>query len=259
MKLQAKILEGSALSHGFYTRKGGVSPPPYESLNTGLGSKDDPHNVHENRARIARDLGVEPSALASPYLIHSNICHIVTNARAERPKGDALVTKQKGLALGVLHADCGPVLFYDAHAQIIGAAHAGWRGAFTGILTATLEAMESIGAKRANIKAALGPTIHPASYEVTEAFRANFLAKSITFERYFSLGRDAGHFQFDLPSFIMDQLAQAGIDAENLSRCTYQDRDDDGNPIWFSYRRSQHENLGDYGRHMSAIALKGET
>lgn len=258
MKRQAAIFNQAQVSHGFYNREGGVSPAPYASLNTGLGSNDDQNNVIENRARIARDLGVHPSRLASPYLIHSNICHIVTSAATERPKGDALVTNQRGLALGVLHADCGPVIFHDRKAQVIGAAHAGWRGAFTGILEATIEAMGSLGATRDNIKAALGPTIHQASYEVSSDFREDFLKSNVAFDTYFLPGKDDKHFQFDLPSFIMKRLDEAGIEAENLGCCTYSDTTDDGAAEWFSYRRSQHENLGDYGRHMSAIALRGE-
>lgn len=258
MKRQAEIFNQAEISHGFYNREGGLSAAPYESLNTGLGSNDDPQNVIENRARIARDLGVDPSRLASPYLIHSNICHIVTDATTERPKGDAVVTNQRGLALGVLHADCGPVLFHDSEAGVIGAAHAGWRGAFTGILESTIEAMESLGATRGTIKAALGPTIHQASYEVSSGFRDDFLKKNVAFDAYFLPGKDGEHFQFDLPSFIMKRLEDAGVDAENLRCCTYSDRTDYGAAEWFSYRRSQHENLGDYGRHMSAIALRGE-
>lgn len=257
MKILADNLTKLGIKHGFYGRSGGVSPPPYDSLNTGLGSDDVRANVIENRARIARDLGVEPERLASAYLIHSNICHIIDDTNEQRPKGDALVTNRKGLALGVLHADCGPILFHDAHTGVIGAAHAGWRGALTGIIPATIEAMESLGAKRDHIQAALGPTIHPAAYEVSAAFREQFRAQNADYAQFFSQGRDDDHFQFDLPAFIMARLADEDVDAENLARCTYSDQNDAGVFQWFSYRRAQHQNCRDYGRHMSAIVLDG--
>lgn len=255
MKILAENLAAQCIKHGFYNRSGGVSPQPYDSLNTGLGSDDARANVLENRARIARDLGVEPPHLASAYLIHSNICHIIDAATAERPKGDALVTNKKGIALGVLHADCGPILFHDAQAGVIGAAHAGWRGALTGIIPATIQAMESLGAQRSQIRAALGPTIHPAAYEVSAPFKEEFRAHDAAYDQFFTQGRDAEHFQFDLPAFIMARLEDEGVAADNLALCTYSDLDELGAHRWFSYRRSQHEGLSDYGRHMSAIAL----
>lgn len=254
-KTLADNLAAIGVNHGFYGRLGGVSPAPYASLNTGLGSDDARANVIENRTRIARDLGIELPKLASAYLIHSNICHIIETATEERPKGDALVTRNKGIALGVLHADCGPILFCDDQAGVIGAAHAGWRGALTGIIPATIKAMESLGAKRLHIRAALGPTIHPAAYEVSATFGEQFREKNPDYEQFFVPGRDAMHFQFDLPSFIMARIADEGVAAENLARCTYSEVDDAGHHQWFSYRRAQHEGLPDYGRHMSAIVL----
>src|SRR5215470_11303747 len=257
--LMATMLQSSVLSalagirHGFFTRMGGVSRGCYESLNGGVGSNDTPAHVAENRARMATAVGVLPERLISAYQIHSPIVVTVdapwdVNAR---PKADAIVTRASGLAIAVSTADCGPILFADAEAGVIGAAHAGWRGALSGVAEATIAAMEQCGADRSRIVTALGPMIRQQNYEVGPEFIAQFSADDVSNERFFESAPRAGHALFDLAGYIAARLARAGIGRiDDLDRCTYAEPE-----TFFSYRRSVHRREPDYGRHLNAIAL----
>jgi YfiH family protein len=257
----ATMLQSPALSaltgirHGFFTRTGGVSTGCYESLNGGVGSDDTPAHVAENRARMAAAVGVSPERLISAYQIHSPVVVTVDapwGANA-RPKADAIVTRVSGLAIAVSTADCGPILFADPRAGVIGAAHAGWRGAFSGVAEATIAAMEQCGADRSRIVAALGPMIRQQNYEVGPEFVAQFAAEDSSNARFFQNAPRAGHSLFDLPGYIAARLAWAGIDrVDDLGRCTYAEPE-----TFFSYRRSVHRSEPDYGRHLNAIALAG--
>lgn len=249
--LQAGILAAPGIAHGFFTRHGGVSAGVYASLNGGVGSRDDPKAVVENRRRMAAHLRIDPAYLLVPYQIHSPAALIVTEAFAERPRCDALVTAMPGLGLGVTGADCGMVLFADQEARVIGAAHAGWKGALDGVLEATLEAMETLGARRAFTAAVLGPAISRKSYEVGAEFAERFFAASRDHARFFSASGRDGHFMFDLPGFIAMRLRLGGIGSfDDLARDTYAEPEN-----FFSYRRSVHKNEPDYGRQIAAIAL----
>lgn len=255
----AAMLEAPSLArlagirHAFFTRAGGVSEGVYASLNGGPGSDDAPAKVAENRARMAAALGVTPDRLLTAYQIHSP--DVVTVERPwepqQRPRADAIVTRVPGLAIGVTTADCGPVLFADETAGVIGAAHAGWRGAATGVLEATIAAMERCGADRARIAAALGPMIRQANYEVGPEFVARFQADDASNARFFRPATRPGHALFDLPGYIAARLTAAGIArVEDVGHCTYADA-----ARFFSYRRSTHRREPDYGRHINAIAL----
>ncbi|MBN9062866.1 MAG: polyphenol oxidase [Rhizobiales bacterium 65-9] len=240
------------IAHAFFTRQGGVSKGIYASLNGGLGSDDDRAHVIKNRARMARALGVADDALVSLHQIHSADVIAVTAPHAgERPMADALVTATPGLALAIAHADCGPVLFADRIHRVIGAAHAGWKGAFTGVLENTVSAMEKLGARRENIVASLGPTIGPKSYEVGPEFVARLTENDESRDRFFAPSENPGHALFDLPSYILTRLREAGVAAHDLALDTYADAD-----RFFSYRRSVHRKEEDYGRLISAIALR---
>ena len=197
--LRASILDAPGLTHGFFTRQGGVSTGVYASLNGGVGSQDDPRSVAENRRRMAAHLCVDPAHLLVPYQIHSPKALIVTQAFVERPRCDALVTSVRGLGIGVTGADCGMILFADRGARVIAAAHAGWKGALDGVLEATLDAMETLGARRASTVAALGPMIARNSYEVDTEFADRFIAASTGHASFFSASARDGHFMFDLP------------------------------------------------------------
>ena len=240
------------ISHAFFTRKGGASEGIHASLNGGIGSSDDPERVLENRRRMAQALSVAPDALISVYQVHSPDAVLVEGPwGAERPKADAMVTKVPGLALAITTADCGPVLFADAQAGVIGAAHAGWRGAVTGVLESTVEAMERLGAQRSRIIAVLGPTISQAAYEVGPDFVQRFAEEAPGHERFFQPCEKPGHAMFDLPGFIGARLNAAGIGSfTNLGLCTYSDEEH-----FYSYRRTTHRKEPDYGRLISAIAL----
>jgi YfiH family protein len=253
------MLQAASLStlpgirHAFFTRDGGVSNGIYASLNGGVGSNDEPAHVAENRARMAASLGVRPDHLVTAYQIHSP--DVVTLdgpwAPQQRPRADALVTKRPGLAIAVTTADCGPVLLADGRACVVGAAHAGWRGAANGVLEATIAAMEDCGADRERIVAALGPMIRQSSYEVGPEFVAAFQAQDTANDRFFAPASRAGHALFDLAGYIATRLAAAGIrHIEDLGHCTYSDP-----ARFFSYRRSTHRRESDYGRHINAIAL----
>jgi YfiH family protein len=256
MMLQSQSLgrlEG--IRHGFFTREGGVSDGIYASLNGGIGSKDDQALVAENRARMARALDVTPDRFIGCYQIHSPEVVIAERAwtHADRPKADAIVTNVPDLAIGVSTADCGPLLFADEKARVIGAAHAGWRGAITGVIEATVAAMEKLGAERSRITAALGPLIRQQNYEVSQNFVDEFLRDDEGHARFFSPAGRAGHAMFDLPAFVEQRIRQSGIGAfEDLRLCTYADPE-----RFYSYRRSVHRAEPDYGRHINAIVLKG--
>jgi YfiH family protein len=253
MHIQAPALSAlPKIRHAFFTRQGGVSEGIYASLNGGIGSSDEPERVQENRRRMAEALSIAPDALISVYQVHSPDAVLVEGPWGpERPKADAMVTKVPGLALAITTADCGPVLFADAESGVIGAAHAGWRGAVTGVLESTLEAMERLGAQRSRIVAVLGPTISQAAYEVGPDFIQRFVEEAPGHERFLQPGKKPGHAMFDLPGFIGARLNAAGIEAfTDLRLCTYSDEE-----RFFSYRRTTHRKEPDYGRLISAITL----
>ncbi len=253
MKIEADVLKLDGIRHGFFTRQGGVSGGIYTSLNIGLGSDDERSSVLENRGRVADQLGIGADRLVSPYQIHSADVITVSAPFAQDAdrKADALVTATPGLAIGIATADCGPLLFADTKAGVIGAAHSGWKGAVTGILQNTVAAMEALGATRTNITAVLGPTISQSAYEVGPEFKERFLQEHPDNTRYFKPSERAEHFMFDLPAFITDKLQALGLGAvADLALCTYADED-----RFFSYRRTTHRKEPDYGRQISAIAL----
>lgn len=239
--------------HAFFTRQGGVSDGIYASLNGGLGSGDDPAHVVANRARMAEQIGIEPENLVSLHQIHSATVVTATAhwPRAERPRADGVVTATPHLALGILTADCGPVLFADHGAGVIGACHAGWGGALGGVLEATVDAMVALGAAREDIVGVLGPTIGPTAYEVGPEFKARFLAAEAGNAAYFLPSERAEHAMFDLPAYIVARLEATGIgEVANVGLCTYSDEE-----RFFSYRRTTHRGEPDYGRQISAITL----
>lgn len=254
MKLTAASLSAlPSIRHGFFTRRGGVSDGIYASLNCGVGSDDDRVAVAQNRARVAAALGVAPDRLATPYQIHSDVAVIVDEPwrPGEGPKADAVVTARPGIAIGVGTADCGPILFADAEAGVIGAAHSGWKGAIGGVLEATVAAMECLGASRARMIAVLGPTISRQAYEVGPEFRARFLDADEGNERYFTPSDRAEHHHFDLPAYIGARIMASGVGRfDDLALCTYADP-----KRFFSYRRTTHRGEPDYGRLLHAIAI----
>jgi YfiH family protein len=252
--LQARSLASLAgIRHAFFTRAGGVSGGVYATLNSGIGSHDSPDNVATNRAHMAAAIGVAPDRLLTCYQIHSPDV-VVAEAPwgpQERPRADAIVTRARGLAIGVSTADCGPVLLADPAARVIGAAHAGWRGALAGVTDAAIAAMERLGATRSRIVAALGPMIRQPSYETGSDLRARFMAADTANARFFAPAARDGHYMFDLAGYIAARLAAAGIgQIEDVGACTYADPE-----RFFSYRRSTHRNEPDYGRHVNAIVL----
>ena len=254
MMVRAETLALPGIRHAFFTRQGGVSFGCYESLNGGTGSHDSPARVAENRLRMATALGTAAERLLTVYQTHS--AHVVTAETpwpaAARPRADALVTQVPSLAIGVTTADCGPVLLADPQARVIGAAHAGWRGALSGVLEATVAAMVRLGATPTNMRAALGPLIRQSNYEVGPDLIERFAAEDSTAMRFFAPGSRQGHAQFDLAGYIAARLKRAGVDRiEDLGRCTYADA-----ALFFSYRRATHRAEADYGRHVSAIVLQ---
>ena len=252
--LQAASLSTLArIRHAFFTRSGGVSQGVYDSLNGGVGSNDAPAKVTENRARMAAALGVKPDHLLTAYQIHSPDVVVADQpwTQEKRPHADAIVTRTPRLAIGVSTADCGPLLLADAEAGVIGAAHSGWRGALTGVIEAAIAAMETLGAERSRIVAALGPTIRQPNYEVGPEFVARFLAADADNTRFFAASERAGHAMFDLAGYIADRVQRADIvNFEDLGLCTYAEPE-----RFFSYRRTTKQGEPDYGRHINAIAL----
>ena len=254
MMLSSPLLSSiPGLRHAFFTRDGGVSDGVYGSLNGGLGSGDDPADVRENRRRMAEQMGVSPEYLLNVHQVHSPDAVVATGPwqSPSRPKADAIVTRAEGLAIGVTTADCGPVLLVDPNARVIGAAHAGWRGALTGILESTIDAMEKLGAERKDTVAAIGPLIRQPSYEVGSEFVVRFIEADADNAIFFLPAARDGHSMFDLAGFIRMRLENAGIlMIDDLDIDTYSDE------RCYSYRRSVHRNEPDYGRHVHAIILE---
>ncbi len=254
MKLDSPLLSAiPGLRHAFFTRDGGVSGGVYASLNGGIGSDDDPAKISENRRRMAGAMGVEPSHFLSVHQTHSPDVVVADGPwqSTSRPLADAIVTRTEGLAIGATAADCGPILLADPSARVIGAAHAGWKGALTGIVESTVDAMEKLGAERGGIVAAIGPLIRQHSYEVGSEFVERFIEADADNAPFFIPAAREGHAMFDLAGFIRMRLENAGvlmIDDTGLD--TYSDE------RFFSYRRSVHRNEPDYGRHVHSIALE---
>jgi polyphenol oxidase len=241
------------IRHAFFTRAGGVSDGVYASLNAGVGSNDAPQNVAENRARMAAALGVHPECFLTCYQVHSpNAVVAVEPWGADaRPRADAIVTTVAGLAIGVSTADCGPVLLADAQARVIGAAHAGWRGALAGVTDETIAAMERLGAARERIVAAVGPMIRQPNYETGTDVWDRFIAADPANARFFRPSTRERHFMFDLAGYVIARLAAARIGTiEDVDACTYADAEK-----FYSYRRMTHRSEADYGRHVNAIVL----
>lgn len=240
----------SPVHHGFFTRKGGASSGIFEGLNCGLGSSDQREAVQLNRARVAEAMGVAPENLIGVHQVHSADVATITQASKERPQADALVTNQPGLALAILTADCQPVLFSDPDAGVIGAAHAGWRGALDGVLEATVDAMVALGGRRENIRAVIGPTISQPAYEVGPEFFDSFMSRDPAHEQYFIQG-EGDRMLFDLPALGLAKLRAAGIkQAVWSNHCTYSDAE-----RFYSFRRTTHAKEADYGRLISCIRL----
>ena len=256
MTLESPLLSAiPGLRHAFFTREGGVSGGIYGSLNGGVGSNDDPAHVEENRRRMAERLGVTPQHFLSVWQTHSPDVVVTTGPwqGEERPRADAIVTRTEGIAIGATAADCGPVLFVDPSARVIGAAHAGWKGALTGVLESTIEAMEKLGAERGRLIAAIGPMIRQPSYEVGGEFVERFIEADAEHALFFIPSVRAGHSMFDLAGFIRMRLENAGVPViDDTGIDTYSDE------RFFSYRRSVHRKEPDYGRHVHSIALERE-
>jgi polyphenol oxidase len=254
MRLESPLLAAiPGLRHAFFTRQGGVSNGFYAHLNGGLGSHDDPVKVIENRRRMTELMGVAPTNLLNVHQIHSPDA-VVANGPwdGQKPKADAIVTRTEGLAIAVTTADCGPVLLAEPNARVIGAAHAGWKGALTGVLEATVAAMEKLGAEPNGIVAAIGPMIRQPSYEVGSEFVTRFLDADADNAVFFLPASREGHAMFDLAGFIRNRLEAAGVlMIDDLGLDTYSDE------RFFSYRRSVHRGEKDYGRHVHAIVLEG--
>ena len=247
-----EIITSDALAprHGFFTRKGGASSGIFAGLNCGTGSTDQADIVAINRARVAAAMGSDVDHLVTVHQVHSADVVTVTAALSDRPRADALVTATPGLVLAVLTADCQPVLFADARAGVIGAAHAGWKGAKDGVLEATLDAMEALGATRAGITAVVGPCISQTAYEVGQEFYEAFTDDTPDARRFFING-NGDRMLFDLPSYGLWRLRQAGVGhAEWTRHCTYRDP-----ARFYSYRRTTHAGEADYGRLISVIRL----
>ena len=238
------------IKHGFFGRGGGASSGVFTGLNCGYGSSDQHDIVTINRGRVADALDVSHDHLVGVHQIHSADAVAIDRPHDHAPKADAMVTATKGIALGILTADCQPVLFADHKAGVIGAAHAGWKGALYGVLDATVAKMESLGSKRADIVAVIGPSISQPNYEVGPEFRSNFTDANPAYARFFMAGQD-DRFQFDLPAFGLHRLNEIGIGkAAWTGHCTYADAD-----RFYSYRRSVHLKQVDYGRLIAAIRL----
>jgi hypothetical protein len=250
--IQHDNLAGAGVEHAFFTREGGASTGIYASLNCGLGSGDDKETVRENRRRVLARIGLAADRLRTVYQVHGTTVWTVEDDRARAPKqADAMVTRMRGVGLGILTADCAPVLFADRAAGVVGAAHAGWKGAVSGVLAETVAAMEALGARRGAIEAAVGPCIAQASYEVGPEFPRPFLDEDRRNRAYFAAGRRAGRFQFDLAGYVASRLARLGLAGVSLTpadTCAEEGR-------FFSYRRTRLRGEPDYGRQISVIAL----
>ena len=248
--LQSRLLSEAGASHGFFGRAGGVSTGIFSSLNVGLGSTDDPANAAENRLRCQETLGGE--SLLTLYQIHSPDAVIVTEGwTGQGPRADGMATRLKGVAIGVLAADCMPFLFIDPEAEVIGAAHAGWRGALAGIIESTVQAMVSIGARADRIAAALGPSMRQPNFEVGLDVLDAFISKYPQAEQYFAAGVAPEKRQLDLAGFGRWRLAAAGVERlDDIGVCTVAESD-----AYFSYRASRRANEPDYGRNLSAISI----
>jgi YfiH family protein len=256
MRVGSSLLSAiPGLRHAFFTREGGVSDGIYQSLNAGLGSHDDPAKVAENRRRMAEQMEISPEHFLSVHQTHSPDVVVASGPweGASRPRADAIVTRTEGLAIGVTAADCGPILFVDPTARVIGAAHAGWKGALTGILESTVGAMEKLGAARSGIVAAIGPLIRQHSYEVGGEFVERFIEADAENALFFIPSAREDHAMFDLAGFIRMRLENTGVlMIDDIGVDTYSDE------RFFSYRRSVHRAEPDYGRHVHAIVLERE-
>jgi len=252
--IQAQTLAAlDGVQHRFFTRRGGVSTGLFSSLNCGYGSADAPENVRENRRRAAEQFGLDEPDLQTVHQIHSADVLMVAAERWSSPgapKADGLVTDRPGVALGVMAADCAPVLLADGVASVIGAAHAGWKGALGGVVDATIAAMEKLGARRERIRVVVGPCIGPESYEVGPEFPAPFLAQDEANAAFFRSATRVGHFMFDLPGYLVHRIARNGVAVSATGHDTLSGTDD-----FFSYRRNTLQGVRDYGRGLSAIAL----
>ena len=239
------------LAHGFFTRKGGASSGVFAGLNCGQGSSDQSEIVALNRARVAEALALTPETLVSVHQVHSPDVVHVTAPQADKPRADAMVTATPGLGLAILTADCQPVLFADTSAGVIGAAHAGWKGAEAGVLEATVDAMETLGARAENISAVIGPCISQRAYEVGQEFFERFMDEDPEAARFFTNGQAADKYLFDLPSFGLSRLRARGVGQTSWTgHCTYADE-----ARFYSYRRTTHRAEKDYGRLVSVIRL----
>ncbi len=254
MIICSQLLDDIAgINHGFFTREGGCSTGVYAGLNCGFGSDDEYDNVEQNRNMVASQLGVESANLVTAYQIHSSRAVHVTGAFAagKAPRADALVTATPGLGLGVLTADCAPVLFADSKANVIAAAHAGWQGALGGVLEAAIAQMEKLGAARGDITAVIGPAISFGAYQVGPEFWDAFMEADETSESFFRDDEVSGRYVFDLPGYVGARIEKSGIGkVENTCLCTYGEE-----ARFFSYRRATHRGEADYGRQISAIAI----
>ena len=252
--IQAQTLAAlDGVQHRFFTRRGGVSTGLYSSLNCGYGSGDSPENVRENRRRVADQFGLDEPDLQTVHQTHSTDVLTVADERWSSPgapKADGLVTDRPGVILGVMAADCAPVLLADGQASVIDAAHAGWKGALGGVVDQTIAAMEQLGARRERIRVVVGPCIGPASYEVGPEFPAPFLAQDEANAAFFRTATRAGHFMFDLPGYLVHRIARNGVAVTATGHDTLTGTDD-----FFSYRRNTLQGMRDYGRGLSAIAL----
>lgn len=249
----ANLAALAGIRHGFFTRQGGASEGIYAALNCGLGSKDEAARVIENRRRVGEHLDAAHAGVTTLYQVHgaTALCIAAPASRENLPKADAVVTAMPGLAVGVLTADCAPVLFADPEAKVAAAAHAGWRGAVAGIIESTIEAMVSLGARRASIRAAVGPSISLKVYEVGPEFEAALLAQDPGNEHCFFRPAGGARAHFDLARYVAGRLGRAGIsDIAVEAPCTFENES-----LFFSYRRAQMLNEPDYGRQISAIVV----
>ncbi len=252
MIFSSKTLDSPRVAHAFFGRDGGVSEGIYEGLNCGQGSKDNPEHIKENRQRVAAHFSEKPEKLCTVFQIHSSDVVVVSEPTQAQHRADAMVTTMPGLVLGILTADCAPVLFADAEAGVIAAAHAGWKGALNGVLANTVQAMLKLGARKDRIKACIGPAIAQASYEVGPDLIDAIMRKDPTTKQFFAPTTKRTFAMFDLQGFVKHQLKAAGLhDITQVAMDTYANE-----PHYFSYRRTTHRGELDYGRHISAITLR---